>query len=205
MLVSEFQKWSKRVKSMSRASKSLPDQDTLRKVLDYDPNTGNLTWKKRDASLFEDVGGKYTADRFCRIWNTSWAGKPAFTSLTNAGYRQGNIFGRIFLGHRIIWCWYYGTEPNEIDHIDGDRCNNRILNLRNVSSQINKKNMRLSKLNKSGEIGVHWESSICKWRAKIRANGTAIHLGVFADKNDAILARTKASIEYGYHENHGRK
>lgn len=98
---------------------------------------------------------------------------------------------------------HYGNWPQHIDHINGDRLDNRIENLREVDRAENMKNMRMPADNTSGFVGVtrHYE----KWKAQITVNGKHIYLGRFDHKKDAIAARIAANRKFGFHENHGSR
>jgi hypothetical protein len=93
--------------------------------------------------------------------------------LNNIGYRQVAFKGRIYSVHRLIWAIHHGQSPDgEVDHINGDRSDNRICNLRLASSSQNNQNRRLSSRNKSGVKGVFrtkWKKSGCDfaWRVAI--------------------------------------
>lgn len=92
--------------------------------------------------------------------------------------------------HRLIWFYVYRKWPDgDIDHINGDRTDNRISNLRDASRAQNMWNMRTPKKNKSGRKGVSWDSSKGKWRATIKVNGRHIQLGRFNKFEDAVSAR----------------
>ena len=123
------------------------------------------------------------------------------------GYIVTQWNGESYKLHRLAWFCYYGVIPGgEIDHINGVRSDNRIVNLRAVSTQENQKNRRVNKNNTSGVIGISRYSryKTVKWRVRIKVNGKDIALGVFDDLNNAKAARKKAEIKYGFHENHGR-
>lgn len=92
----------------------------------------------------------------------------------------------------------------QIDHLDHNRYNNRIENLRLVTNQENHRNMPIRKDNCSGYTGVRWVIDRGKWSATICIDGKTKHLGLFRDKDDAIAARQEAEIKYGFHPNHGR-
>lgn len=112
------------------------------------------------------------------------------------GYGYVKIHGKKYLAHRIIWFWYYDSMPNgEIDHIDRDRINNRIENLRVVSRTENLHNCKLSSNNTSGFPGVTWDKQRNKYRAQIRADNKLIRLGQFAAAEEAYLAYQLAKIE----------
>lgn len=174
----------------------------LRSLLRYEPETGKLYWLPRDTTLFRE--GKIPVERACRIWNSRYADKEAFTA-NSRGYRVGGIFGRTYEAHRVIWAITHGEWPSDkSDHENGVRNDNRIANLRDVSTQENGKNSKLPSSNTSGVIGVGWRQQKAKWRASIRAEGRHIHLGYFTDFDAAVSARKAAEARYGFHRNHGR-
>lgn len=112
----------------------------------------------------------------------------------------------LLLAHRIIWEMHNGKIPEgmEIDHINHDRSDNRIENLRLASRLENSKNTSLLKRNKSGRVGVCWRKKEKKWHATIYDKGKSVHLGLFSSIDDAIMAREQAEAKLGYHENHGK-
>ena len=166
------------------------DIETLRALLRYDPDTGKLFWKERPEGQ--------------RRWNTRYAGKEAFTALTSEGYRAGVIYRRKYNAHRVIWALHYGAWPTkEIDHVDRDRANNRISNLRDVSHAENMRNQPLRADNTTGHTGVILTKS-GKYQVQIRAGGVDLRLGHFVRLEDAIAARRAAEAEHNFHPNHGR-
>lgn len=178
--------------------------ELLLRLFRYDPETGKLFWRNRTPDLFAD--GKHSAEHNCRVWNSGWAGKEAFTGIGNHGYRAGSIFDRKYLAHRVIWAITHGAWPcGQIDHINGVRDDNHIENLRAVSDAENKRNKKRYGTNTSGVVGVCWHKATGKWQARIAVGGERKHLGLFTSKDDAITARAAAEVEHGYHENHGRE
>lgn len=85
-----------------------------------------------------------------------------------------------------------------IDHINGNKLDNRVSNLRHISQRQNTLNRRLNKNNSSGIRGVIYDSRIKKWCARISTFGKSIHLGSFAIKEDAIKIRKQAELSYGF-------
>jgi len=161
--------------------------EDLRHLFRYDD--GDLVWLKR-------------AD-LPRSWNTKHAGKIAGTS-DPLGYRIILIHRKPYKAHRVIWAIINGAWPHgHIDHIDGNPSNNRIENLRVVTSRENGRNMRRRRDNTSGATGVYFRSHIQKWVARIWANDRDNHLGVFETQKDAIAARKNAERAHGFHYNHG--
>ena len=173
--------------------KNLPCISTLYKLLICDPEKGTLVWRARGIAS----------------WDARYSGKQAFTANTELGYKVGNIFGRRYRAHRVIWAMTFGDWPTkEIDHINGDPADNRIVNLREVTSRENKMNMKARKGTRSGVMGVYplkrTSGSSKKWAARIRVNDEEIYLGSFYEKSEAIGARRRAERKFGFHDNHGR-
>ena len=180
------------------AVKELPDPELLRKLLDYDPSTGLLVWRHRPAEMFN----RHSV--FC-CWNARHAGNPAFNCFSRGGYQTGTLLGVHYYAHRIAWAIHYGEDPNsELDHINGDKTDNRIANLRKVTRRQNSRNRPLRADNKTGVPGVHWEKACQKWRARIKANGKNVSLGVYDTVEEAVAVRIAAEKQHGYHPNHGR-
>lgn len=176
--------------------------ELLKKLLRYEPETGKLFWLKRTSDMFES--GKLPAQHRCNIWNSKYAGKEAFC-IDGNGYITGKIFNTYLKAHRVAWALFYGEFPNEqIDHIDGNRANNKISNLRAVSQAENSKNAKLTDANTSGVVGVWWYKRREKWCAEIMCNYKKIHLGYFNEFQEAVAARKNAEKKYGFHPNHGR-
>lgn len=174
-----------------------PSQRLLRNLLHYDPETGGMTWLERPRWLFA-THNAYTS------WNTKFTGKAALAARHNYGYLHGRIFHKAYLTHRVIWAWVRGEWPDQIDHINGIRDDNRIENLRSVSNAENHKNQRLRKNNKSGALGVYQVKNSNRWLAKITVDNQSMHLGYFDTFDAAAEARAAAEIDYGFHPNHGR-
>jgi hypothetical protein len=183
------------------AFKALPPQHVLLQLLRYEPATGNLFWRVRGLESFKD--GKQSREHNAAIWNGRNADKIACSKMA-IGYLETSIFNRRVLAHRVVWKMVHGEEPRMIDHIDGDRSNNRLSNLRSVTQFENGKNARIRKNNTSGVMGVRWEERLGKWHCRINVNYRTIHLGVFDQFDEAVAARKAAEIEYGFHRNHGR-
>lgn len=145
--------------------------------LRYEPDTGQFIWLVRKNSR----GG------------TVAPGKVAGTP--KDGYVQIKIEGQQWRAHRLAWLLMTGSLPDkgrEIDHVNGDRSDNRWVNLREATRSQNATNSGLSKKNKSGVRGISWIKRDSKWDARIRVNGTLHLIGRFAEKEDAIRARKDA-------------
>lgn len=128
--------------------------------------------------------------------------KPVVSN-TKTGYSRVRIGDKLFKTHRVIWLLVHGFQPNHIDHINGDRSDNRLANLRNITQYENALNQKLRADNVSGCSGVNWHNSN-RWIAQIRDRGKYVYLGSFKVLFDAVAARKSAELKYGYHPNHGR-
>lgn len=182
--------------------KPMPSKDILDRLLTYDPTTGKLYWKPRPPEMFKD--DKQPATQNAKIWNSKNAGKEAFCTKLPTGHLYSSINRDKYLAHRIIWKMTYGTEPDVIDHDDGNPGNNRLLNLKDAGQTLNMRNTAISRNNTSGYNGVSYFKALGKWEAKIMVNRKTIHLGLHDTPEEAYNARKRADAEYGFHRNHGR-
>lgn len=171
--------------------------DDLRQVLEADFGAGLLFWKPRGRDMF-------SSNRSAATWNARFASRPALNSVHPDGYLNGSIFGRLYLAHRVLFAMRHGTWPEYIDHINGDRSDNRIENLRSVTRSENGCNAKTPITNTSGQIGVSWSERDQRWTAYITLNKKRKALGNFVLIEDAIECRKQGEILYGFHQNHGR-
>lgn len=173
--------------------------EDLRTLLVYTPETGWLVWRERDPRWFKGAG-----ERAAARWNSRFAGQPALNSASAShGYFDGAVLGVGVLAHRVAFAIFHGRWPVGVDHIDGDRRNNRICNLREVTQAENMRNVKLRSDNKTGVAGV-WPLKRGGWRARIKRDGIITDLGVFPTIEDAAEARRIAKQRLGFHANHGR-
>ena len=173
-----------------------PTPELLRKLLRYEPETGKLFWLPRPESMFPTPHSG-------RTWNTKNANREAFIS-SNQVYKAGYIFKTKYLAHRVAYALYYNRWPEEtIDHINGDPCDNRIINLRSVSPSINLRNQKKRSTNTSGHTGVSFHAQSGRWQAMINIYGKTTHIGLYSDIEDAIAAREAAEEGRGFTERHG--
>lgn len=180
----------------ARLPKDLPSVEYLRECLDYNPETGVLTWKERPRSHFATDGGH-------KIFNAQFPGKR-IVGKYDKGYICLSLNNLVHKAHRVIWAIYHGSWPaDQVDHINMDKSDNRIANLKEATADENSRRMSLYRNNRSGIIGVSWAKHCNRWKAYIGVNGRQIVLGYFAQKEDAIDARKKADSLYGYASNHG--
>lgn len=169
--------------------------EVLRELLSYDPETGKLAWLDRDAKWFK-------SDRDCKAWNARYAGREAFTAVVK-GYRTGWVLGKGHYAHRVILAMTSGQWPDTTDHINGDKQDNRLVNLRSVSHAENMRNLPLTSANTSGYIGVWYVAKRNKWGAQIVRDGHNIFLGHYDNEREANIARRAAEKALSFHENHG--
>ena len=131
--------------------------------------------------------------------------KPAGCINKTIGYRRIGISRKLYRVSSLVWIFFRGDIPDgmEVENIDNNRLNDHIENLRLVTCTGNHRNQSLSKNNTSGVIGVSWRKSKKKWRVRIGVNGRNTEIGYFKNKEDAVEARKRAEIKYGFHPNHG--
>ena len=150
----------------------------------YDPEMGNLYRRVKGTEEF--------------------GSKPAGTK-TKTGYIQIYVDGKLYLAHRIIMLLVNKSlsDNYQVDHIDHDRLNNKLNNLRVVSPSGNMRNCGKRSDNSTGMTGVVYHKQARKYMANIFVGGKKIYIGLFNTLEEAAYARLKANLTYGYHENHG--
>jgi hypothetical protein len=167
--------------------------EMLGEVLTLCGETGRLYWKPRPENLFQTY-------RAYRTWNSRFVGKEALTSRNGDGYRAGSLFGKPAKAHSIVWALTHGVWPTgEIDHINGDKLDNRPENLRDVSHTENVKNRCVSNT-ATGHIGINKNSGSKNYRVRLSGQ----YFGTFSDLKTAIVVRDAKLRELGFHPNHGR-
>ncbi len=161
-------------------AKELPPLEWLNEWLSYDAETGKLYWKKQRGSYAKagsEAGGLHTK-----------------------GYIRVGIRGNYYQAHRICWTIYHQEMlPTDamLDHINGDRSDNRICNLRLVEEWMNSHN-RYTQREES--CGVHYNYAKSKskpWEAKITINKVRHHIGTYATYAEAVAARRQAEEAHG--------
>lgn len=178
------------------------EQDLVRQLLHYDPETGLFTWKKRTVS-------KVTPNkRGVNVFNSLYAGEEAgninYTPKSKTPYIHIQLLQKTYKAHRLAFIYMEGEAPEEVDHLDHDGTNNRWSNLRASDNRDNSKNLPKQKSNKTGAIGVNWHKAAGKWQARaVDKNGVRVDLGRFDNFDDAVKAREEHEIKFGYYENRG--
>jgi hypothetical protein len=149
-------------------------QIELKKLLDYNQDTGIFTWKvSRGKAKINGVAGTKRKDKYIQI----------------------AINKKHYLLHRLAWLYVNNNFPEFIDHINGDKSDNRICNLRKVNSSQNMHNSKLNIKNKSGIKGISWNKNRNKWEARVCINYKNKFIGYFDDIKLAELLINKARIE----------
>jgi hypothetical protein len=121
-------------------------------------------------------------------------------SLNSKGYLNTKINGKLYLNHRIIFLMFNGYLPQYIDHIDNNRLNNRVENLRPATLSQNSCNTKIAKNNTSGVKGVFWQKK--KWRVELTVKGKKKRFGCYDSLELAELVATEARNKY--HQNYAR-
>lgn len=175
---------------MSRVHETPELITKLRRAMCYDPNTGVLEWKSRPE---EDFPSKHEQRR----WNSRHA-NTVISTTNNKGYLIVGMDSVRHTVHRVIWAIYYGVWPqHQIDHINGKKDDNRIVNLKAATGAENQKNRPKQKNNTSGHTGIRKLRNL--WQARLRDQ----HLGVFPSLGEAVVARNRAASASGFSSTHG--
>lgn len=157
-------------------------QKRLMEVMSYDSLNGLFTWVKPSSNRVKvnDLAGCVCPD----------------------GYIKINVDGKPYKAHRLAWLYITGEMPtHEIDHVDGVRSNNQLVNLRQATSKQNKENTGLKRTNNSGYKGVHWDKARQKWLAFVTHNRKFHNLGRFNDLNEAVIVSKQARDALFTHHN----
>lgn len=160
--------------------------DRMRQFLDYDPDTGKFVWlKKRTMNSTANVGDE--------------AG-----SIDENGYRRLMFDGKKIRAHRLAFLFMGMAMPEQVDHINGDRSDNRWSNLRPSSAQVNPKNACRRKDSRTAVTGVTFSKQHGKWKVRVNRAGVTEYLGLFSNLLDAAAARISKQNSYEYSDRHGR-
>ena len=175
--------------AINKDKEALITQELLKERLHYDKDTGVFTWTDS------------------KLNSNKMRGKKAGT-LSKVGYVSIGLTietkTHLYSAHRLAWFYVYGEFPKlQLDHINHDRLDNRISNLREVTNKENQRNVSMRKDNTSGYSGVWFNKVRKKYQAGIRVNYRRIHLGCFEKIEDAAKAAKEGREHYGFHKNHG--
>ena len=155
-------------------------KDYLQELFEY--KNGNLYWKNTKGRV---IGGSVAGTKSHRYWQTC-------------------IDYKIYRNHKLIWIHHNDTNPEAIDHINGDTFDNRIENLRGCTNSQNQFNRKKNKNNISGIKGVSWSTQKNKWRTRLVIKAKEHHIGFFDNLENAQLAIKIAREElHGAFANHG--
>lgn len=164
-------------------------QERLKYLIEYDSVTGIFTWlhdSKNRAYKYGDIAG----------------------TLNSNGYLTIGIDGKMYPAHRLAYLYYWGYLPKkDIDHINGNRSDNRLCNIREATRAENLLNQPKHKCNSSGYKGVSWCKHHKKWSARgHNGNRKDIHLGYFDTAEEASVVYEKFSKEKhgAFYYKHGR-
>jgi hypothetical protein len=148
-------------------------KEKLQEVLSFDYETGEFKWKNVCSN---------------RVKPYTKAG-----SLNHNGYLVIGISGKKYFAHNLAWLYVYGEFPlRMLDHVNRNRQDNRICNLRIATTKQNNENISLRSHNTSGHRGVTWHKAAKKWMASVTHNKKQIYLGLFEDvKEAALIAESK--------------
>lgn len=165
-------------------------------ALTYDTETGRFIWTNREGLTQGD-----------RLFNKRYAGREC-GRINSLGYRtigftcEGS--SRQILAHRLAWFIVHRKLPDgDIDHINRNRADNCIANLRDVPHSINLRNASMQRNNTSGVTGVCWNKATGKWLARAMIDGGRFHLGHFTCIHEAESAIKAFRAKHGYTKHHG--
>jgi len=117
-------------------------------------------------------------------------------SILNSGYCSIVFNGTRYQAHRLVYLLHHGYLPEYIDHIDGNRLNNLIANLRPATKSQNALNKRFDAKNTSGFRNVYWHKGYKKWRVSLMVGRKTVHIGSFDDLELAGLVAAEARKKY---------
>ena len=157
----------------------------LKKIIHYNPETG----------IFTRI----------RLTNKQFKLGVINNKIAPNGYIYSRIKNELFTLHQLAFLYMVGLIPEQVDHINHIRDDNRWHNLKGSSSSENNKNRTMARNNTSGFTGVTFDKKRNRWVSQIGLGGLNKKLGTFKCKHDAIAARKEANVKYGFHVNHGKK
>lgn len=171
--------------------------NTAKELLSYNEVTGDLYWLPRTEKYIKKESS-------LKSWNTKYSNKK-ISVVDGKGYLQVSIFGKTYRAHRLCWLIYYGQYPLIIDHLNGDRVDNRIVNLVSVTNQQNHLNQKINSKNTSGVCGVYYNKKNSFWCSQMKFNGKTYHLGSSKNFFEAICLRKSEENKLGFSDRHGTR
>jgi len=158
-------------------------KDLLHDLFDY--RDGKLFWKNTTRHRTDLIGKEVGC-------------------INGDGYKTTKIFGKQYQVHRLIYAMFHGNLPKCLDHIDGDRSNNKIENLRKATFSENSHNTKIYKSNKTGIKGINFNKQYQKFSVRCSVNGKSYWLGLFTDLQEAEkVVKEFRSKNHGEFANHG--
>ena len=187
----------------------------MNKLIEMQKNVKAITRKyeedliKLNVEVFRSIENydNYAVSSFGRVKNVR-TGIILKARNDKDGYLRINLYDdgvmKTFTVHRLVACAFINN-PNDkecVDHIDNNRTNNHISNLRFATANENQHNRKLNSNNTSGIKGINWHKANKKWRAQIRIDGIKIHIGYYENLEDAKIARVnQANKVFGIYTN----
>ena len=157
-------------------TRELLTAERLREVLGYDPETGAFTWRVTRGKARRGRDAGYRDAR---------------------GYIHIRIYGALYKAHRLAWFFVCESWPeSQMDHVNRDKGDNRIHNLRQATNFENQRNGDVQSNNTSGFTGVRWDKKTSKWHSYITVFGRQKNLGFYASRADAIAARKAGETQH---------
>ena len=170
----------------------------IQESLTYDPISGLFKWNDdRPLEHFKSIAAYHS-------WKKMNAGKVICPSVYKSRYLRAQICQKTYYLHRLAFVFMEGRLPAGVDHLDGDKRNNRWVNLDEKVSAGNNLNKSLHKNNTSGVCGVSWSTKKGKWHVAGKLNGASVFLGLFDDLQLAKAVRQKWETDSGFTERHGK-
>ena len=170
-----------KIQRKPRQPKNQLTQERLKEVLSYDEMSGWFTWKEGTARQFKRAGG-----------------------YQNDNYRAITVDGISYFEHRLVWLYVHGRWPYfEIDHLNGQKDDNRLENLRDVTHEINARNRRIHK-GQSPKPAITRSKRDGFYRTGVSVYGKYHPLGKFESYEEAFEARKRVLDDLDYHEDHNR-
>ena len=163
-------------------------QAQLRDAVSYDPETGVFRRRVSAASMAQ-------------------AGAVAGSMRQNSSgkcYLSFHVLGQYGTAHRWAFLYMTGWMPEQVDHENGNGCDNRWVNLKAATNVSNSRNQRLRSSNTSGQMGVSWHAKSKQWAIRINVDGRVLYLGYRKALDEAIAVRRAAELQHGYAPTHGK-